>query len=292
MPTAEIFDVVMRFHDVRRLNELDRAIFSLVTQRHCPTNIILVTQRFTEEEIEQTRNYLSAVLSIAEAPTLKILNFSEPEPKDARSTLINIGIQNSKGRYLSFLDYDDFLYPEAYERLVPRVRDTQAAIAFGGINIHHVDIFPAYSYQTGAGVPFKGQGIIDLFHENFCPIHSFVIDRTKVLAQDLFFEPDLHRNEDYDFLLRICARYLADFAHCKMIIGSYCLKNDGSNSILTGSTFSEEARRVWDDAEAFMEARRRTMPISSIVQRSLGLEPDPNLTIRGLLKGRLKRVAV
>lgn len=287
MQRPEAIDVVIRFHDAQRLAELERAVFSLAMQRYRPINIVLVTQRFSEEVIEETRGYLSAVLSITDAPSLKIVNFSDQEPKDARSILINLGIQHATGRYLSFLDYDDCLYPEAYELLVSRVRDTDAAIAFGGIALHYLDMFPAFSHRTGAAFPFKGQGIFDLFEENFCPIHSFVIDRTKLPTHELFFEPYMYRNEDYDFLLRVCARHLADFTHCGTIIGAYSLKNDGSNTILTESASTEGTRRSWADASAFVEGRRRTMPLAAVVQRSLGLQPDPNLTIRGLLdRGR------
>ena len=287
MQRPETIDVVIRFHDARRLAELERAVFSLVMQRYRPINIVLVTQRFTEEAIEETRDYLSAVLSINDAPSLQIVNFSEPEPKDARSILINVGIQHGAGRYLAFLDYDDCLYPEAYELLVSRVRDTDAAIAFGGIGLHYLDMFPAFSHRTGGAFPFKGHGLFDLFEDNFCPIHSFVVDRTKLPTHELFFEPYMCRAEDYDFLLRVCARHLADFTHCRTIIGAYSLKNDGSNTTLTESAATESTRRSWDDASAFVEGRRRTMPLAAVVQRSLGLQPDPNLTIRGLLdRGR------
>ena len=189
MQRPEAIDVVIRFHDAQRLAELESAVFSLAMQRYRPINIVLVTQRFSEEVIEETRGYLSAVLSIKDAPSLQIVNFSEPEPRDARSILINVGIQHATGRYLAFLDYDDSLYPEAYELLVSRVRDTDAAIAFGGIALHYLDMFHAFSHRTGAAFPFKGQGIFDLFEENFCPIHSFVIDRTKLTMQELYFEP-------------------------------------------------------------------------------------------------------
>ena len=287
MQRPETIDVVIRFHDAQRLAELERAVFSLAMQRYRPINIVLVTQRFTEEVIEETRGYLSAVLSIKDAPTLKIVNFSEPEPRDARSILINVGIQHATGRYLAFLDYDDCLYPEAYELLVSRVRDTDAAIAFGGITLHYLDMFPAFSFRTGAALPFKGRGIFDLFEDNFCPIHSFVIDRTKLTMQELYFEPYMCRAEDYDFLLRVCAQHLSDFTLCGTIIGAYNFKNDGSNTTLTESATTEDARRSWADANVFLEGRRRTMPLAAVVQRSLGLQPDPNLTIRGLLdRGR------
>jgi hypothetical protein len=62
----------------------------------------------------------------------------------------------------------------------------------------------------------------------------------------------------------------------KTIIGDYYYRDDGSNSIMMQST-----RAL--DTEAFLEGRRRITPVSLSVQRSLGLNPDPELTVRQLI---------
>lgn len=53
---------------------------------------------------------------------------------------------------------------------------------------------------------YKGDGLLALLRQNFCPIHSFVLDRSKVDPEDLYFDQTMWRDEDYDFLIRICAR--------------------------------------------------------------------------------------
>jgi Glycosyl transferase family 2 len=283
MQETEPIDVVVRFHDVRRLAELDRAVFSLVTQRYRPMHVLLAVQRFAAEEIASTRAALAPLLSIDDAPTVTILNWDQREPQDARSALINLGIQAARGRYLAFLDYDDVLYPEAYEMLICRLRKTGAAIAFGGISVRDVQVFDAYLRTMNRTFPFSGTGLLDLFSGNFCPIHSFVIDRSRIAVQHLFFEPLMTKNEDYDFLIRVCAQYPADFSLVKTYIGAYNTKTDGSNTILTESSSTATRFGSWRDAESFIEGRRRTTPVSAAVQRTIGLKPVPEITVHGLL---------
>jgi glycosyltransferase involved in cell wall biosynthesis len=286
MMDTDTLDVIVRFHDVRRLRELDRAIFSIVTQTYRPIHVLLVLQRFSPEEVLATREALSQLLKIDPELRVTILNWEEKEPADGRSALLNHGIHHAQGRYLAFLDYDDVLYPEAYARLTERLRATQAAVAFGGIYVSEVDVFETFLHLKGKRFPFTGSNIIDLLTRNFCPIHSFVLDRSIISPQHLFFEPLMNKAEDYDFLIRICAQYPSDFGLVKTYIGTYYWKNDGSNSILTGESPRSPELSAWEDAESFLEGRRRTTPVSADVQRNLGLGPVPHLTVRDLLNQR------
>ena len=276
--------VIVRFHDIRRLRELERAIFSLAMQRYRPLHIHLCVQRFSEAEIAATRDRLSPILTIDGAPALDILNWTEKQPADARSALINLGINRSNDRYLSFLDYDDALYPEAYELLIHGLNDSRSAISFGGVCLKKFNNFDLFDYAEKKEFPFAGSSAIDLMRENFCPIQSFVVDLSIVRRHHMYFDVNISKNEDYDFLLRIVSQYMSDFRFAKTFIGEYYIKRDGSNTILTEHAATPESVQAWRDAEAFVEGRRRTTLVSEDVQRSLGIaKPLPRLTIRQLL---------
>jgi glycosyltransferase involved in cell wall biosynthesis len=221
-------------------------------------------------------------------PTIsfEILNYAEPEPKDARSALINLGIRTGRGRYLAFLDYDDVIYPTAYSRLIDELKTSKCAIAFGRIVAKTADVFQDALIVEKREQSFLGKNVLDLFRANFCPIHSFVIDRAMVPDDELWFDESLSKNEDYDFLVRICAKYPASFNAAGRIVGDYYAKNDGSNTISLPSVYNEERAAEWRAAEEFLEGRRRSLVLSTGVQRSLGIWPrDPNLTIRRLIDG-------
>jgi len=283
---SETIDTVVRFHDARRLAELERCIFSLVGQTYRPLRIVLVLQRFTCEQIEATELALAPLLEGKDAPELVIVNLTDPEPQDARSVLLNLGVANAAGKYLAFLDYDDVLYPEAYEMMIGRLRETGAAIAFARVRVMRVDVYERFFYmKEKVTPPFGGSDLTDLFHNNYCPLHSYVIDRAQVPAEMLSFVTTMTLEEDYDVLLRICAAFLSDFALIATDIGDYYYKTDGSNTVPVSGGLSGGARvRFMREVKSAIETRRRGTLVAPVVQRSLGLKDyDRPRTIRQVL---------
>src|SRR5262245_2700380 len=97
-------DCIVRFHDIRRLRELDRCIFSLLGQSYRPLNIILALKRFSAAEVAATREALAPMLGLPGAPKLTVQNLEQATPKNARSLLLNLGLQAVEGCYVGFLD--------------------------------------------------------------------------------------------------------------------------------------------------------------------------------------------
>jgi hypothetical protein len=276
-------DCVVRLHDPSRLMELDRCVFSLVSQERQPVRILLVTQRFSNEEQRQVHERLAPLLAGAPNCQLELLNYEATEPSDARTALLNLGLSASRNRYLGFLDYDDLLYPEAYRMLVEALERSRAAIAFAGIRVLEVDVHATWVHSRRlrqAG--FAGSGLLDLFTSNFCPIHSYLIDRRWVPDSDLWFDPELTIEEDYDLLLRLCARYASDFSLLGCCLGDYLFKSDGSNTIHAARPGRQ--RFDYDWVKAQLEVSRQTTVLSASVRESLGLpEGRGSWTIRRAL---------
>lgn len=279
-------DCIVRFHDVNRLHELNRCVFSLLGQRHRPLNVILALQRFSQAEIEITRQSLQPLLDLPGSPSLALCNLDQPTPLDARTLLLNMGMRNAQARYVGFLDYDDVLYPEAYALLTQQLETSGAAIAFATVRVVEVDVYPQFlRIAREVENPFgPGDKLRDLFDGNFCPIHSFLIDRQKVAREDLIFDSALTWEEDYDMLLRICAKYCSDFHLMHTKIGEYYYKRDGSNSIPVNGLQSPAQLQAYDQITTMMEARRRTTLVSPEVQSEQGLlRIRPDMTIRDFM---------
>lgn len=281
-------DCIVRLHDVKRLNELERCVFSLVGQTYRPLNIIVALQRFSPSDIAQVEASLARLLKMHDAPSLELVNFTSEEPKDARTELLNLGLSKASGQYVGFLDYDDVLYPEAYSLLVDQLKASNAAIVFSSVRVVHADVSPQFIVATRAdSAVFPGEGLVDLFVANFCPIHSYLIDRS-ITSSELYFDTLLTWEEDYDLLLRITAAYPADFKLVGTIVGDYYIKSDLSNS--TGVTGAEgklsgERLREYEQVAALIEARRRITRLSETVKNELGLrDRAENLTIRDALR--------
>ena len=279
-------DCIVRFHDSTRLMELERCIFSLMGQTHPSLRIVLVTQRFSDSEMAAVVCAMAPLLSIQNAPELVIANWDKETPRDARTELLNLGLSSATGRYVAFLDYDDTLFPDAYATLLARLVHTEAAIAFATVRTVKADIYSEFVRIAGGfNAPFSGRNFIDLMRANFCPIHSYLIDRARLPPEVLSFDTSLVWEEDYDFLLRICACGIADFEALDHVIGDYYFKTDGSNSVWAHDVMSESKVAAYEQVSARIEMRRLLTRISPEVQRSLDSDGqiDPLLTIRSLL---------
>lgn len=276
----DLLDVVVRFHDIERIGELDRCIFSLVCQSYRPLRINVMTQRFSPEAIARLEDALQPLLEIGAPLDFRVLNYSEPEPLDARSALINAAITLTDGQYLAFLDYDDVIYAEGYEALVTQLRESGDAIAFACVASKFVSVDPYVSITLEKKLHYRGNGAIDLFFDNFCPLHSYMLDRSKVDSADIYFDESLSVLEDYDFLLRICSRYRSNFVLKDFVIGDYYFKDDGSNTTLLASTATDERKASWEASRRIIADRKTKTRVALSVQRALGISPvDVTLTL-------------
>ena len=284
MTSDFLLDTIVRFHDISRLSELERCIFSLVCQQHRPLNIILTTQRFTEDQIKTIYACLQPLLVCDEPPTLEIYNWNEEYPLDGRANLLNLGISKAKGRYLAFLDYDDTLFPEAYQLLVEKIQHSRATVVFASVQLMAIEVYKRFYYSKGVvtPAPFSGTGLNDLFRHNFCPLHSYLFDRQSILAKDQYIDTSLTIEEDYELLLRICSQYPSDFSLFGTIIGKYYYKSDGSNTVATRE-LTLESQKKYMNVCAKIEKQRQTLEISSTCLNTLGVHDIRRITIREYL---------
>ncbi len=268
-------DVVIRMHDPARLDELGRAVFSAALQDHRPVTIIVVCQRFGAAGLGAVRAALTPILAIVPEVEFVLLDREEPAPADARAALLNMGLRAGQGRYAAFLDYDDVIYPEGHRLLIGELESSGTGIAFGGIlnaDVTRRGLVPMTRMKRRV---FQGDGLRQMLFNNYCPVHSYVIDRSRVAVEDLVVDESLALLEDYDLLLRLCARTPSSFRLKDKIIGEYLLKDDGSN---VNPVRLAHDPHGWAAAKAVMQARRESLVLSPAVQATLGVD-EPGLTV-------------
>ena len=83
----------------------------------------------------------------------------------------------------------------------------------------------------------------EMLIENFCPIHSFVLDRNLVDPSDLFFEERISRLEDYDFFLRICSKYPTWFESRSRVTAVYNWRFGKTKGV--DEEWSHARRHIW-----------------------------------------------
>ncbi len=131
--------------------------------------------------------------------------FSIRQTNQGVSVARNTGLRASHGRYVLFLDSDDFLTPRAIESAVQ---------AFEG--------HPEFGFVSGAycetdsegkpkGKPFyrkiSNEPYIELLRWNYIAMHATVLYRRDVLEQVGGFDPSLRTCEDCDVYLKIARQY-------------------------------------------------------------------------------------
>lgn len=251
--------VLTRFHDIRKIDDLDLTLFSILGQNDASLKSIILGQDISEESAglvdEICEKYREYGLDV------EFLNFRFEAQGDHRAELLNKGIERVTTRYLSFLDCDDVVYPSCYVRLIRRLRKTTSALAMTGVL--RADQFEAAGAKfTKSKIHlFKGFPKARFFIGNQYPIHSYVIDLYRVDREDLFFDKGVTRNEDYAFLYRLLSKYSFDDEECRRANCEYRVDMAGSNTILAYRS-DRDSVEAWALAEQYMNSVRASRRIT------------------------------
>ncbi len=241
-----------------RKAELARALQSIVANSYRPIELIVVYQGRDVKKRETVRKITGEV-----AVDLAFSVIHNPRDDDRRAENLNIGWERAKGRYIGFLDDDDALKAEHVSGLVKLIRASGAAWAYGQTELVRED---QDLQALGRAYPFlrPRYSYTELLIENFIPIHSFLIDRSKLvpnLEERPFFEP-LTRGEDWDFLVRLAHHHVP--AVLNEVTCTYFASMTGRNvnASLFGGT-DDNRREEWRRSEGLLAQRRRDLLIGS-----------------------------
>ena len=148
-----------------------------------------------------------------------------------RSCAANIGLENSQGAWLTFLDDDDIVYPWHLEVLSRAVSNTDRKFVYSDYNR---SLFLSSNNTTPdiikGAIPWKYDRQA-LLLENHIPIHTWLFSRKCIMDDVGKFDEDLDRLEDYDFLLRVSEKFT--FYHVPRITCEYRFYIHSPNSIYT-----------------------------------------------------------
>lgn len=258
----DLLTVVMRHHDLGRLELLDQAVFSLAAQDYRPLEIVVATQCAAadapariEEVLRRHRalgGYASRVVRVDAAG-------------DARARAANAGLRAARGRYVALLDDDDVVYPRHYARLVEALRAGGNAWAIARARVARFSRGPDGALVCLAKADHPAPAAFDLprlLHANYAPSHAFVVDRDRIGRFDLSLPEDLDRAEDYALVLRLAALFRpawVDAAGCE-----YRLRDDGTNANPAASAAPgawAETPEGWARAEARVAAAKSGLAV-------------------------------
>lgn len=125
---------------------IDACIASIIASTLENIEIILVDDGSTDNSYERCKSYA------ANDKRIKIVRQKNQGAGVAR----NKGLEIATGQYIGFVDSDDYIEPDMYERMYNAVINTNADIALCGVYIHNKDNDISKSY-----LPFKSGEVLD-----------------------------------------------------------------------------------------------------------------------------------
>lgn len=237
--------ILIRFHDLSKLEQLSICLLTLEGQTFPRIEPIVLTQRFSADEIREVESVLSNFYWNGDVKP-RVVNVDVPEPDDLRTHLLNVGIRETgDSRFFAVLDYDDFCGQAHYERLIDSLKQSPAAISYSGLLLVEQCVSELYNYTVRKQFVVRDSFRLQRLYDNpHFQMACFAVDRSKVDPADLYFDEDIVYEEDYNFNLRMSLRYPSDFTVAAEKVPALVrtIRRDGTNSIV--SEFDEPAERA------------------------------------------------
>lgn len=207
--------VIIPTHNRKEM--LERAIASVQNQTYKDFELIVISDNSTDE----TNNFLQSL----NYPNFKyFINTTSKGASAAR----NIGIQNSSGEYIAFLDDDDEWYDFHLEILVRKIKNSNSKVGlvYGWIDYYEKDKIVDSKYPNLSGDIF-----LHMLDKQAITNSSVLIIKATVLNVVKGFDESLLRGNDGDFIRRI-----SKFFHVDYVPKVLCRVNVGHEDRITLNT--------------------------------------------------------
>ncbi len=156
----------------------------------------------------------------------KRIKYLRNEANQGPTACRNIGIRESIGKYIAYLDDDDIFYPEHLQTLV-------GFLESGKYKVAYADSYRALQVFDGQKFKIKRRDIVSfefdperILIDNAIPIQSVVHEKS-VLDKVGSFDKSFRYLEDWELWIRISREY--EFAHVKEVTSEFRWRLDGSN---------------------------------------------------------------
>lgn len=192
---------------------LDEAIQSCINQTYHPIEIIVIDDSSTDGSLKIIKQHAQ------QYPDM--IRWQEMRKNQGAAAARNRGIQLSNGRYLQFLDADDWLLREKLEKQIQYIRRTQAQLVFSDWYVYQQKTGKK-SLRTSEIFPLDSQDYIYYSVSTLnCPhTSSFLVNRPFLNKHDVQFDETLKSGQEWDLLLQLA------YSNCKFsyLQGAFSVK--------------------------------------------------------------------
>lgn len=270
---------------------IKRCLDSIIAQKDGYSyEVLLVDDGSTDDSVVVIESYNN--------PRFRVFRQQNAGPSKAR----NKGIREAKGRYLAFIDADDYWEDSYIKKTVAFLDQHEECVAVNvvckNISVSGKSYNPnCYSEENGIGLVNNESGIntqtpfvlndFYTYWSQYCHVGTCSTTMKADVAKQVLMREDLRISEDYEFWL-----LLASYGKWG-IIPEPLYVSDGTGTIVSQEAWIARMKRRWENAPAIEEWERR------IIERKPELkEKDSyryaigrvsrNLTYCQLLSGRTK----
>jgi len=168
-------------------------IASVLQQTFSEFELIVINDGSTDQTLK--------LLSTVEDPRLKVFSY----PNGGLPVARNRGISHAAGEFIAFLDADDLWTPDKLElQLAALQKCPEAGVAYSWTcNMDE----KGKSFHAGESVFFEGNVYPQLLLINFIANGSNILIRREAIESVGEFDPTLASCEDWEFYLRLAARW-------------------------------------------------------------------------------------
>jgi GT2 family glycosyltransferase len=196
---------------------LTRALESVLRQTYRHVEIIVVNDAGMD-----VREVINPLRERADIAYVQLSHSRE------RSAARNAGIAIARGKYLAYLDDDDWYYPRHLETLVTALEQSGAAVAYTDAwRVSEASQGTTYVVEA-IDRPYSADFDRErLVIENYIPILC-VMHRRDCLDRVGGFDEQLQTHEDWDLFIRLARAY--DFLHVPQVTCAFSWRTDGSST--------------------------------------------------------------
>lgn len=180
---------------------ISRCLETIVNQSMNDYELIIINDASTDNSDEIIKNRIGGLKNVKYYVLKKNIGVG-----NAR----NIGMENSKGQYIGFIDSDDWLDSSYYEIMTQSIIKNDADICISGIQTEIDDVYSAkfrydYSFNTVISGEFGLHSLIDMYNHDIriSPIVNNKIYKKSLLKDNQLLFDKSRRSQDNYFTFMV-----------------------------------------------------------------------------------------